>query len=397
MEAKTMSEMKVEVIDQFDLMGLPENLLRGIYSYGFERPSAIQQKAIKPIVNGTDVLAQAQSGTGKTGTFCIGSMARIDVSLKQPQVLVLTPTRELAQQIESVAKGLSQNLGLNVYCAVGGTELHHDLRALDKGVQFVIGTPGRIYDLMSRKALNGNGPALARANIRVLILDEADQMLEDKFHEQVMCILDKGFPASTQVALFSATMPQQVVEVAERLLRDPIKILIPPEEVTLDGIKQFIVELPKEEWKIEAMLDIYSQLNINQAMIYCNKRQRVEWLAEKLQSQGFPISYIHGEMEVGERKRRMASFRSGEVRVLISTDLLARGIDVQQVSLVINYELPTNKENYIHRIGRSGRFGRKGVAINLIGPDDKTMVSEIESHYTTHMEPLPEDIKKITI
>jgi translation initiation factor 4A len=397
MENKKMSETKVEVIEQFDLMGLPENLLRGIYSHGFERPSQIQQKAIKPMVNGIDVLAQAQSGTGKTGTFCIGSMARIDISLKQPQVLVLTPTRELAQQIESVAKGLSQNMGLSVYCAVGGTELHHDLRALDKGVQFVIGTPGRIYDLMSRKALNGNGPALARTNIRVLILDEADQMLEDKFHEQVMCILDKGFPASTQVALFSATMPQQVVEVAERLLRDPVKILIPPEEVTLDGIKQYIVDLPKEEWKIEALLDIYSQLNINQAMIYCNKRQRVEWLSEKLQSQGFPISYIHGEMEVGERKRRMVSFRSGEVRVLISTDLLARGIDVQQVSLVINYELPTNKENYIHRIGRSGRFGRKGVAINLVGPDEKTMVGEIESYYGTKMEALPEDIRKIAI
>ena len=392
-----MSETKVEVIENFDQMGLPENLLRGIYSYGFERPSAIQQKAIKPIVNGVDVLAQAQSGTGKTGTFCIGSMAQVDVSVKAPQVLVLTPTRELAQQIETVARGLSQNMGLSVYCAVGGTELHHDLRALDKGVHFIIGTPGRIYDLMSRKALNGGGPALARTNIRVLILDEADQMLEDKFHEQVMCILDKGFPASTQVALFSATMPTQVVEVADRLLRNPVKILIPPEEVTLEGIKQYIVELPKEEWKIEALLDIYSQLNINQAMIYCNKRQRVEWLAEKLQSQGFPISYIHGEMEVGERKRRMASFRSGEVRVLISTDLLARGIDVQQVSLVINYELPTNKENYIHRIGRSGRFGRKGVAINLIGPDEKAMVSEIESHYTTKMELLPDDLRKIQI
>lgn len=397
-----MSEMKsdrtnVVVYESFDVMDLPENLLRGIYSYGFERPSAIQQKAIKPIASGVDVLAQAQSGTGKTGTFCIGSMARIDLSIKAPQVLVLTPTRELAEQIRDVAVGLSQNLGLSVYCAVGGTELHHDLKALDKGAQFIVGTPGRVYDLMNRKALNGNGPALARNNIRVLIMDEADQMLEDKFHEQVMCILDRGFPAATQVALFSATMPPQVIEVAERLLRDPVRILVPPEEVTLDGIKQYAVDLPKEEWKIEALLDIYSQLNINQAMIYCNKRQRVEWLAEKLQNQGFPISYIHGEMEVGERKRRMASFRSGEVRVLISTDLLARGIDVQQVSLVINYELPTNKENYIHRIGRSGRFGRKGVAINIVGPDEVAMLKDIEKHYGTHVDQLPEDLKKLQI
>lgn len=387
----------IEIYETFDSMSLPDNLLRGIYSYGFERPSAIQQKAIKPIASGQDVLAQAQSGTGKTGTFCIGSMSRIDVSIKAPQVLVLTPTRELAQQIESVALGLSQNMGISVYCAVGGTELSQDLRALDKGAQFVIGTPGRIYDLMTRKSMNGNGNALARNNIRVLIMDEADQMLEDKFHEQVMCILDRGFPESTQVALFSATMPPQVVEVAERLLRNPVRILVPPEEVSLDGIKQYKIDLPKEEWKIEALLDIYSQLNINQAMIYCNKRQRVEWLAEKLQSQGFPISFIHGEMELGERKRRMASFRSGDVRVLISTDLLARGIDVQQVSLVINYELPTNKENYIHRIGRSGRFGRKGVAINLVGPDELTMLKEIEKHYGIVVDALPEDLRKIAV
>jgi translation initiation factor 4A len=396
-KSDTMSSTKIDVYDSFDTMDLPESLLRGIYSYGFERPSAIQQKAIKPIASGMDVLAQAQSGTGKTGTFCIGSMARIDISIKAPQVLILTPTRELAQQIETVANGLSQNMGLSVYCAVGGTELHQDLKALDKGAQFIIGTPGRVYDLMNRKALNGNGPALSRNNIRVLIMDEADQMLEDKFHEQVMCILDRGFPAATQVALFSATMPPQVVEVAERLLRNPVRILVPPEEVTLEGIKQYAVDLPKEEWKIEALFDIYSQLNINQAMIYCNKRQRVEWLAEKLQNQGFPISYIHGEMEVGERKRRMASFRTGEVRVLISTDLLARGIDVQQVSLVINYELPTNKENYIHRIGRSGRFGRKGVAINIVGPDEVTMLKDIEKHYGTHIDSLPEDLSKLQI
>ena len=264
----------------FDEMGLPDNLLRGIYSYGFERPSVIQQKAIKPIAEGRDILAQAQSGTGKTGTFCIGSMCRVDPALKAPQILVLTPTRELAQQIEVVAKGLSDKIPLSVYCAVGGTELHHDLRALDRGAQFIIGTPGRIFDLMNRKALSGGGPALPRANIKVLIMDEADQMLEDKFHEQVMCILDLGFPQTTQVALFSATMPPEVVGVAERMLRNPIKILIPPENVTLDGISQYRVDLPNDEWKIEALLDIYSQLNINQAMIYCNKRQRVEWLAE---------------------------------------------------------------------------------------------------------------------
>jgi translation initiation factor 4A len=248
---------------------------------------------------------------------------------------------------------------------------------------------------MNRKSISGNGPALPRNNIKVLIMDEADQMLEDKFREQVMCILDLGFPNTTQVALFSATMPDEVVSVADRLLRNPVKILVPPEEVTLEGIKQFRVDLQNDEWKIEALLDIYAQLNINQAMIYCNKRQRVEWLAEKLSAQGFPLSFIHGDMDVGERKRRMADFRTGNVRVLISTDLLARGIDVQQVSLVINYELPLNQENYIHRIGRSGRFGRKGVAINLIGPNEMMMASDIEKHYSITITPLPDNISKL--
>ncbi len=397
-ESPFVPSQDIKIYKSFDEMTLPDTLLRGIYSYGYENPSPIQQKGIKPLIEGHDLLAQAQSGTGKTATFCIGSMARVDPTLKAPQVLILSPVRELAYQIYEVAKALSSNIPLSIHCAVGGNEVHHDLRALEKGVQVVIGTPGRILDLMTnRKSFNGNSPALPRNHIQTLILDEADQMLEDKFQQQVMMILDLGFPKSTQVGLFSATMPQEVIEVADRLLRDPVRILIPPEEVTLDGIKQYFIDLPKEEFKIECLIDIYSQLNINQAMIYCNKRQRVEWLAEKLQAQGFPVSCIHGDMEVGERKRKMAEFRTGSVRVLISTDLLARGIDVQQVSLVINYELPTNQENYIHRIGRSGRFGRKGVAINFIGPDEKEMKEQIEKYYSTHITPLPEDLSKLSL
>ena len=387
----------IKLFKTFDEMSLSEGLLRGIYGHGFEKPSQIQQKGIVPVKEGRDILAQAQSGTGKTGTFCIGALSRMDPSLKVPQVLVMVPTRELAQQIETVAKALSHHLGISIYCAVGGTELHHDLRALSGGAQFIIGTPGRIYDLMNRKSYNGSSAALPRNNIRVLIMDEADQMLENKFREQVMCILELGFPKETQVALFSATMPPEVIEVANKLLSNPVRILVPPEEVTLVGIQQYSVPLQKDEWKFDALCDIYSQLNINQAIIYCNKRQRVEWLADKMGSQQFPVSYIHGEMEVGERKRRMAEFRNGSCRVLISTDLLARGIDVQQVSLVINFELPSQKENYIHRIGRSGRFGRKGVAINLIGPDELTMIKEIESHYATKIIDLPEDLSKIPL
>jgi len=381
---------EIPVFDSFDSMNLPDNLLRGIYGYGFEKPSLIQQKAIVPIKDGRDILAQAQSGTGKTGAFSIGAMCRIDTNLKKPQVLVLVPTRELAQQIESVATNLGQHLGLSVYSATGGTPLTSDLRALEKGVQFIIGTPGRIYDLMHRGVLH-------RTHLKMLIMDEADQMLEDRFREQVMCILELGFSKETRVALFSATMPEEVISFAEKLLQDPVRILVPPEEVTLEGIRQYFVEVQREEWKYEVLCDLYQQLNINQAIIYCNKRQKAEWLAEKMGGQGFPLSFIHGEMDVEERRRRMTEFRKGGIRVLISTDLLARGIDVQQVSLVINYELPIQRENYVHRIGRSGRFGRKGCAINLVTSDETRALKDIESHYSTSIVSLPEDLGKLNL
>ena len=380
----------VKIYETFDDMDIPDQLLRGIYSVGFEKPSAIQTKAIVPMKNGRDILAQAQSGTGKTGTFTIGALSRMDPTLKKAQVLVLVPTRELAQQIESVVTLIGKHLDISAYAATGGTPLRDDMRAIEKGAQFVVGTPGRIYDLMNRRVLN-------RDTIRILIMDEADQMLEDRFKEQIMCILQLGFPKETQVALFSATMPTEVVEVANQLLQNPIRILIPPEAVTLDGIKQFYVAIDREEYKYEVLCDLYQQLNINQALIYCNKRQRAEWLAEKMSAQGFPLSFIHGEMDVEERRRRMNDFRKGTVRVLISTDLLARGIDVQQVSLVINYELPPQRENYIHRIGRSGRFGRKGVAINLLSPEDTRVMEEIERHYSTKIEVLPKDLAALPI
>jgi translation initiation factor 4A len=381
---------EVKQYDTFDSMNLSDSLLRGIFAYGYERPSIIQSKGIVPIKEGRDIIAQARSGTGKTATFCIGSMCRVNPADKRVQVLVLVHTRELAQQIRSVATSLGEHAGITAYAATGGQPLRDDIRAIEKGVHIMIGTPGRIYDLMTRRALN-------RDTIKVLVLDEADQMLEDRFKEQILCILDLGFPSDTKVALFSATMPESVVEVANRLLNNPVRILVPPEEVTLDGIKQFYVALDKEEWKYDVLCDLYKQLTINQAIIYCNKRQKAEWLAEKMVQEGFPLSFIHGEMEPDERQRRMKEFRSGNVRIMISTDLLARGIDIQQISLVINYELPNQHENYIHRIGRSGRFGRKGVAINLVSSEESKALKEIEMHYSTTISQLPEDLAAITL
>ncbi len=378
----------VKEYTSFDDMPLPTELLRGIYAFGFEKPSKIQSKAVVPIVEGHDVLAQAQSGTGKTGTFVIGSLCKIDTTLMKPQVLVMVPTRELAQQIAKVATAIGNYMGekgIKVHCATGGPPVHEDIRALDRGVHFLVGTPGRIYDLMNRKAL-------ASAHVRILILDEADQMLEDRFREQVHCILSMGFPQTTQVALLSATMIPEVVEVARTLLRNPTQILLPADEVTLEGIKQYYVQIDREEQKLDTLCDLYEHLSITQALIYCSTRQKVEWLSEQMIKRGFDLKFIHGDMDLHERKTQMDAFRSGQCRVLISTDLLARGIDVQQVSLVINYELPAQRENYIHRIGRSGRFGRKGASINLITERELRVQRDIETYYKTSILELPETL-----
>ena len=266
--------------------------------------------------------------------------------------------------------------------------MRDDIKALESGAQFVVGTPGRIYDLVNRNALD-------RANISVLIMDEADQMLEDLFYKQVMCILEKGFPAKTQVALFSATMPEQVVAVANTILRDPVRILIAPTAVRLEGIQNFFIPIDRAEFKKEVVLDLYKNLSITQAVIFCNKRQSVDMLGSEMLKYGFPVTCIHGDLDKSERVRKMQEFLNGNTRIMISTDMLSRGIDVQQVSLVINYDIPTNRESYIHRTGRAGRFGRKGTTINLILPEEESTLRDISDHYGITIVPLPEDLSNI--
>jgi len=378
----------IKIYTSFDEMNLPENLLRGVYSHGFEKASAIQSKGIVPIAERRDLIAQAQSGTGKTGTCVLGSLATVDEKINRPQVLVLVPVRELAQQIAKVANSIGNFMKLNVLCAVGGNSLRDDLSALENGAQFIIGTPGRIYDLVNRNALD-------RSEIRVLVMDEADQMLEDLFYKQIMCILEKGFPEKTRVALFSATMPPSVRTIAEKILNNPVRILIEPDAVRLEGIQQFYIDLDREDHKFECICDLYKNLNISQAVIFCNKRMKAEQIAEKMSAQGYPVTCLHGELEKPERTHRMKQFISGETRVMVATDIIARGIDVQQISLVINYELPTNRENYVHRIGRAGRYGRKGTTINLLLPEEVDLMKDICQHYGMQLKTLPPDISNL--
>jgi len=372
------------VVDAFDDMSLREDLLRGIYAYGFEKPSAIQQRAILPCIDGKDVIAQAQSGTGKTATFSIAILQQIDISLNSTQALVLAPTRELAQQIQKVVLALGDYLGAHCHACIGGTLVRDDIAKLSQGCHVVVGTPGRVYDMINRGALKTR-------DIKMFVLDEADEMLSRGFKDQIYDVF-KNMPQEIQVVLLSATMPQDVLEVTQRFMREPVRILVKKEELTLEGIRQFYIQIEREEWKLDTLCDLYETLTITQAVIFCNTRRKVDWLTEKMGGRDFTVSAMHGDMNQNERDLIMREFRSGSSRVLITTDLLARGIDVQQVSLVINYDLPANRENYIHRIGRGGRFGRKGVAINFVTSEDIRAMRDIEQFYNTSIEEMPMDV-----
>jgi len=373
-----------EICENFDDMSLKEELLRGIYAYGFEKPSAIQQRAIVPCIKGMDVIAQAQSGTGKTATFSIAILEKIDTGLRECQALLLAPTRELAQQIQKVVMSLGDYMGAQCHACIGGTSVREDMRKLDQGQHIVVGTPGRVFDMISRKVLRTH-------DIKQFVLDEADEMLSRGFKDQIYDVF-RHLNQEIQVILLSATMPQEVLEVTTRFMREPVRILVKKEELTLEGIRQFYISVEREEWKLDTLCDLYETLTITQAVIFCNTRRKVDWLTEKMHQRDFTVSAMHGDMDQKERDVIMREFRSGSSRVLITTDLLARGIDVQQVSLVINYDLPTNRENYIHRIGRGGRFGRKGVAINFVTDDDKRALQDIEKFYNTQIDEMPMNV-----
>lgn len=315
-------------------------------SIGFEKPSAIQQRAIIPVIKGRDVISQSQSGTGKTATFAIGILQSIDTNVRETQVVVLSPTRELALQIQKVILALGDYMNVQCHACIGGTNLAEDIRKLDYGQHVISGTPGRVFDMIGRRNLRTR-------SVKMLVLDEADEMLNKGFQEQLYDIY-RYLPPYTQVLLISATLPHEILEMTTKFMTDPIRILVKRDEITLEGIKQFFVAVEREEWKFDTLCDLYDTLTITQAVIFCNTKRKVDWLTEKMIEANFTVSSMHGDMPQKERDTIMKEFRSGQSRVLITTDVWARGIDVQQVSLVINYDLPNNRELYIHRIGTCG-------------------------------------------
>lgn len=372
----------------FDDMNLDDRLLRGIFYSGFQHPSLIQQRSIIPITKGYDVIGQAQSGTGKTGAFTIGALQSIDDKSRHVQLIIVEPVRELAQQTAAVVTELSKHLNIRCETAIGGVPMRNNVANLSRGgVQVIVATPGRLNHLMRNKCFDAS-------TVRLLILDEADELLEMNFQDQIYELFQE-LPSDVQVCLFSATMGQSLWDMSQKFMRDPVVIKLTPEKMTLDGIKQYYVNVGEREHKFATLMDLYSRLTIQQAMIFCTSKRSVEWLADQMTQEDFNVSWIHAGLDFTERAEILAAFRRGETRVLLSTDVLARGIDVRHVSLVINFELPRENANYLHRVGRSGRFGRKGVAINLVTDDDTYQVRSIERNYCTQWEHLPDDIEGI--
>lgn len=383
-ELKFRSSKAVQVVSSFEEMGLKEDLLRGIFAYGFEAPSAIQSRAIMQIISGRDTIAQAQSGTGKTATFTIGMLEALDTKNRELQAIVLSPTRELAVQIQSVIKSLGSYMNIQCHACIGGTNVGNDIKQLSKGQNIVSGTPGRVLDMIKRRNLNTR-------HVKMLILDEADELMNKGFQQQIYDIY-RQLPSGTQVVVVSATLPRDVLEVTNKFTTDPVKILVKRDELTLEGIKQYFIAVEKEEWKFDTLCDLYDSLTIMQSVIFCNTKKKVDWLTDKMKGANFTVVAMHGDMKQDERDSIMNDFRLGNSRVLISTDVWARGIDVQQVSLVVNYDLPLDRENYIHRIGRSGRFGRRGVAINFVTDEDIQALHDIEQYYSTQIDEMPANI-----
>uniref|UniRef100_A0A3Q3XE11 RNA helicase n=1 Tax=Mola mola TaxID=94237 RepID=A0A3Q3XE11_MOLML len=367
---------EVDVTPTFDTMGLREDLLRGIYAYGRPGIGAASGRRLA-----RDAKAKSQSGTGKTATFCVSVLQCLDIQVRETQALILAPTRELAGQIQKVLLALGDYMNVQCHACIGGTNVGEDIRKLDYGQHVVAGTPGRVFDMIRRRSLR------TRA-IKMLVLDEADEMLNKGFKEQIYDVY-RYLPPATQVVLISATLPHEILEMTNKFMTDPIRILVKRDELTLEGIKQFFVAVEREEWKFDTLCDLYDTLTITQAVIFCNTKRKVDWLTEKMREANFTVSSMHGDMPQKERESIMKEFRSGASRVLISTDVWARGLDVPQVSLIINYDLPNNRELYIHRIGRSGRYGRKGVAINFVKNDDIRILRDIEQYYSTQIDEMP--------
>ena len=370
----------------FETLGLREDILKGVYSYGFVDPSTIQSKGIGVIASKKDCILQSQSGTGKTATYLLGTLQNIDESKSHIQTVIITPTRELAEQVYEVGNNLAKYTNIKISLCVGGTNISVFKKKAKKS-HLIIGTIGRIYHMMEENVFN-------LKELSQLTLDEADNLLAKNYSNKVLDMI-KQTESTCQKCFISATVNKNLREIAKKLLNEPDMVLLKKEEVQVKAIKNFYLDTEEEEYKFDTLIDLYQIISTSHTMIFCNSINKIEFLKNKLEEEGFPTTTIHGGLEQNERSKIVNEFRDGKTRILLTTDLLARGIDIPEVKLVINYDLPKNHETFIHRIGRSGRFGKKGVSISFVKMEDfkdKKNFESLISHYDLQMEEVPENI-----
>lgn len=370
--------------NSFEDFYLKRELLMGIFEAGFEKPSPIQEEAIPIALAGRDILARAKNGTGKTAAFTIPALNQINPKSDKVQALILVPTRELALQNSQVAKTLGKHLGINVMVTTGGTTLRDDIVRLNDAVHVLVATPGRVLDLAGKGVVDFS-------ECPMFIMDEADKLLSPEFTPIIEQLL-AHFPADRQILLFSATFPLVVKSFMDKHLKKPYEINL-MDELTLRGITQYYAFV-EEKQKLHCLNTLFSKLSINQSIIFCNSTNRVELLARKITELGYSCFYSHARMLQSNRNKVFHEFRNGNCRNLVCSDLLTRGIDIQAVNVVINFDFPKNAETYLHRIGRSGRFGHLGLAINLINWEDRFNLYRIEQELGTEIKPIPAQIDK---
>ncbi|XP_075224419.1 ATP-dependent RNA helicase me31b isoform X2 [Lycorma delicatula] len=368
--------------NEFEEYCLKRNLLMGIFEKGWEKPSPIQEASIPIALSGKDVLARAKNGTGKTGAYSIPVLEQVDPTKDYIQALVIVPTRELALQTSQICIELAKHMDIKVMVTTGGTNLRDDILRIYQKVHVIIATPGRILDLMDKKVADMD-------HCRILVLDEADKLLSQDFKGMLDHVIS-CLPKERQILLYSATFPLTVKQFMEKHLKEPYEINL-MEELTLKGVTQYYAFV-QERQKVHCLNTLFSKLQINQSIIFCNSTQRVELLAKKITELGYCCYYIHAKMAQAHRNRVFHDFRAGLCRNLVCSDLFTRGIDVQAVNVVINFDFPKMAETYLHRIGRSGRFGHLGIAINLITYEDRFALHRIEQELGTEIKPIPKVI-----
>ncbi|CAJ0964298.1 unnamed protein product [Ranitomeya imitator] len=371
--------------NEFEDYCLKRELLMGIFEMGWEKPSPIQEESIPIALSGRDILARAKNGTGKSGAYLIPLLERLDLKKDCIQAMVIVPTRELALQVSQICIQVSKHMGgVKVMATTGGTNLRDDIMRLDDTVHVVIATPGRILDLIKKGVAKVD-------HIQMIVLDEADKLLSQDF-VQIMEDIIMTLPKNRQILLYSATFPLSVQKFMSSHLQKPYEINL-MEELTLKGVTQYYAYVTERQ-KVHCLNTLFSRLQINQSIIFCNSSQRVELLAKKISQLGYSCFYIHAKMRQEHRNRVFHDFRNGLCRNLVCTDLFTRGIDIQAVNVVINFDFPKLAETYLHRIGRSGRFGHLGLAINLITYDDRFNLKSIEEQLGTEIKPIPSSIDK---